>query len=255
MFSPTSSIPSDFSPTSSTPNSICTTTTPHNPQNPDKTIKFKTQKHYSSSPCTIDSCVPGFPCISCTNNPIDLSSGKKQLSSATSTRVLLPPKQDIRYVRGAKGNQLMVPAHLYDLNGKPIALVSALLDSGCTGSCINQKFVDLHGLETRKLPYPIPVYNADGTVNRDGSIKEFVKIRIKIQEHEEYIDLAVTNLGDTDLYLGYEWLIRHNPTVDWIQRSITFDNCPEECGYKIRDRKSTRLNSSHSGESRMPSSA
>ena len=118
-------------------------------------------------------------------------------------------------------------------NGSAVK-VQALVDSGCTGSCINQKFVDLHGLETRKLPYPISVYNADGTVNRDGSIKEFVKIRIKIQKHEECIDLAVTNLGDTDLYLGYEWLIRHNPTVDWIQRSITFDNCPEECGYKIR---------------------
>ena len=33
------------------------------------------------------------------------------------------------------------------------------------------------------------------------------------------------------------------------------DNLPDTLGYCLSDRKSTRLNSSHSGESRMPSSA
>ena len=47
------------------------------------------------------------------------------------------------------------------------------------------------------------------------------------------IDLAITNLGNTDLYLGYEWLIHHNPTVDWVRKTITFENCPDTCGYKL----------------------
>ncbi|PFH45041.1 hypothetical protein AMATHDRAFT_105883, partial [Amanita thiersii Skay4041] len=38
--------------------------------------------------------------------------------------------------------------------------VKALLDSGCTGSCINQEFVNKHRLNTIPLPRPIPVYNA-----------------------------------------------------------------------------------------------
>ena len=79
-----------------------------------------------------------------------------------------------------------------------------MLDSGCTGSCINQKFVDLYGLETHKLPAPVLVYNANRTINCNGAIKEFVRICIKIQEHKESIHLAVTNLDNTDLYLGYE---------------------------------------------------
>ena len=78
-------------------------------------------------------------------------------------QVLLPSNQDVHYIQGAKGNQLMVSAHLFNLNGKPIMNVSALLDSGCTGSCINQKFVDLYSLETHKLPVPVLVYNADRT--------------------------------------------------------------------------------------------
>ena len=48
------------------------------------------------------------------------------------TWVLLPSNQDVCYVQGAKGNQLMVSVHLFNLNGKPITNVSALLDSGCT---------------------------------------------------------------------------------------------------------------------------
>ena len=111
--------------------------------------------------------------------------------------------------------------------------MSALLDSGCTRSCINQKFVDLYGLETHNLPAPVLVYNADGTINCNGAIKEFVRIYIKIQEYKELIDLAITNLGNTDLYLGYEWLIHYNPTVDWVRKTITFESCPDICDYKL----------------------
>ena len=71
------------------------------------------------------------------------------------------------------------------------------------------------------------------TINCNGAIKEFVRIHIKIQKHEESIDLAITNLGNTDLYLGYKWLIHHNPTVDWVRKTITFENCPDTCGYKL----------------------
>ena len=48
--------------------------------------------------------------------------------------------------------------------------IKALLDSGCTGSCIDETFVDKHGIETRELPKPIPVYNANGTPNANGMV-------------------------------------------------------------------------------------
>ena len=49
-------------------------------------------------------------------------------------------------------------------------------------------------------------------------------------------------------YLIYQKLMRHDPAdPQWLGR----DRFVLSCG----DRKSTRLNSSHSGESRMPSSA
>ena len=53
---------------------------------------------------------------------------------------------------------------------------TALIDSGATGSCINQEYVEKHELEKQKLPIPNPVYNADGTLNKEGKIEEFIEL-------------------------------------------------------------------------------
>ena len=124
----------------------------------------------------------------------------------------------------------------------------ALLDSGATGSCVNKSFVEKHGLMIKKLPIKIPIYNANGTLNNNGSVEGFTEVRMTIGDHSERIELAITNLGSSDIFLCLKWLCLHNPDIDWSASLLSFNCCPE-------DRKSTRLNSSHSGESRMPSSA
>ena len=69
----------------------------------------------------------------------------------------------------------------------------------------------------------MPVYNADGTLNADRSIEGFVKVRMTVGNHSKWIELAVTNLGSTDIFLGLDWLQFHNPSVDWSELLITFD--------------------------------
>ncbi len=68
-----------------------------------------------------------------------------------------------------------------------------------------------HNLDTKKALIPIPVYNADGTCNQGGDITEFIELSMTIGEHHERIDLAITNLGKKDIYLGHDWLKHHNP--------------------------------------------
>ncbi len=46
-----------------------------------------------------------------------------------------------------------------------------------------------------------------------------------IKGHAERIDLAITNLGKKDIYLGHDWLKRHNPSVNWKMQSILFGQC------------------------------
>ena len=64
------------------------------------------------------------------------------------------------------------------------------------------------------MPLIILVYNADGTLNKNRSIKEFVILQLIINNYYECINFAVTELGDTNLFLGYNWLKIHNPLID-----------------------------------------
>ena len=81
-------------------------------------------------------------------------------------------KLPLYYVRSSGRRQqtlLPVVLHTMELPQRDIP-VSALLDSGCTGSCIDEDFVRQHGIVTRKTALPIPVYNADSSPNATGSI-------------------------------------------------------------------------------------
>ena len=138
-------------------------------------------------------------------------------------------KEPKRYIRGGQGRQLTVPILLATLDKNLQIQSQGLIDSGCTGSCINERLVKTHQLTTRKTPLAIPVYNADGTLNKAGAIKEYISMRMIIHNHIERIDLAVTNLGETDIFIGHEWLKKHNPSIDWIKATINFNRCPEEC--------------------------
>ena len=80
----------------------------------------------------------------------------------------------------------------------------ALLDSGATGSCVNKSFVEKHNLTVKKLLIKIPIYNANGSLNNNGSVEGFTEVRMTIGDHSERIKLAVTNLGSSDIFLGLE---------------------------------------------------
>ena len=79
-----------------------------------------------------------------------------------------------------------------------------LIDSECTRSCINQQFVVNYKIPTKWMPLVILIYNADGTLNKNGSIKEFATLQLAINDYYEHINLTVTELGDTDLFLGHD---------------------------------------------------
>ena len=82
------------------------------------------------------------------------------------------------------------------------------------------------------MPLAIPVYNIDGTLNKNRSIKEFAILQLAINDHYECIDLAIIELGDTDLFLEYDWLKIYNPSIDWVNMILSFDHCSKTCEYQ-----------------------
>ncbi len=102
---------------------------------------------------------------------------------------------------------------------------SALIDSGCTSSAIDRAFVEKHHIPTRATAAPITVYNADGSRNSSGQITAFAELCITIGDHAECIDLAITDLKDSNVFLGHDWLVRHNPLINWRTGKMIFGRC------------------------------
>ena len=57
------------------------------------------------------------------------------------------------------------------------------------------------------------VFNIDKTKN--GEVTWFVLLEVEINEHKEQINAAVTDLNSMNMFLGYNWLVKHNPEVNW----------------------------------------
>ena len=155
----------------------------------------------------------------------------RKLTTKEAVEVVSEMKRGRKFIRGTKGQDLKLRVTIESLATGSQYEADALLDSGATGSCVNKDYVEAQGLQIKKLPLPLPVYNADGTLNEGGAIEGFVEVRMLIGDHAERIELAVTNLGKTDIFLGLDWLRYHNPNIDWAESTLTFDRCPDRCGY------------------------
>jgi len=60
-------------------------------------------------------------------------------------------------------------------------------------------------------------------------------LKIEINGHKERIDAVVTDLNSTDMFLEYNWLVKHNPEVDWNKRTIQFIQCLKICRTSYQD--------------------
>ena len=105
----------------------------------------------------------------------------------------------------------------------------ALVNSGSTSSCISWKFIKKNNLDTIQLPFSITYYDADRTANKNSSVIEIVKMNMTISDHQKLIQLLVTNLGKHNLFLGYNWLQKHNPSINQKNSSISLQNYLQQC--------------------------
>jgi len=43
------------------------------------------------------------------------------------------------------------------------------------------------------------------------------------------------DLSGTDIFLEHDWLVKHNPEVNWKNGTIKFMRCPGSCTMKYKD--------------------
>jgi len=60
-------------------------------------------------------------------------------------------------------------------------------------------------------------------------------LEVEINRHKETLKAAVTDLDGTDMFLGHDWSVKHNPEVNWKNGIIKFTRCPGNCTMKHED--------------------
>ena len=95
-------------------------------------------------------------------------------------------------------------------NGKNLK-VKALVDLGCTHRGIDEQLVKDKRIQTKPINFSFEVFNADGMKN--GEVTKVASLEIEINRHKETLEAAVMDLDGTDIFLGHDWLVKHNPEV------------------------------------------
>ena len=62
-------------------------------------------------------------------------------------------------------------------------------------------------------------------------------LEIEINEHKEQLEVVIMDLNGTDMFLGHNWLVKHNPEVNWKNGIMKFTRCPGSCKMKYQDIK------------------
>ena len=91
----------------------------------------------------------------------------------------------------------------------------ALLDSGAGGKFIDQNYAKTLDLPLKTLDKLIPAINIDGTLNKKGTIKHYVNLELEGFGQPQTIRLLVTGLGKQKILLGFPWLQKNNPLINW----------------------------------------
>ena len=108
-----------------------------------------------------------------------------------------------------------------------------MVDSGCIYIGINEQLVKDKRIQTRPINFSFEVFNIDGMKN--GEVTRIAPLEIKINRHKEQLEAAVTDLNRTNMFLEHDWLVKHNPEVNWKNGMIQFTRCLGSCKMKHKD--------------------
>ena len=83
-------------------------------------------------------------------------------------------------------------------------------------------------IPVKPLHRPIPIYQSDREETSAGEVTGYVEVTMRIHNHRESIKFYITKLGKRDIFLGYTWLWKHNPEIDWVKKKVELTRCPSE---------------------------
>ena len=117
-----------------------------------------------------------------------------------------------------------VQANVKTKNRKKLK-VKALVDSRCIHTVIDEQLVKNKRIQIKLINFLFKVFNVDRTKN--GEVTRVAPLEIEINGYKKQLEAAVMDLDGIDMFLGHDWLIKHNPEVNWKNGTIWFTRCPK----------------------------
>jgi len=104
---------------------------------------------------------------------------------------------------------------------------------GATINFVDKVVIENNNLEMHKLTNPYCVINMDSTPNKIGQIIEYVQAYIEVGLHKMTQHLFVTNIENKKIMIGYLYLYKYNPNIDWQKNQWKFTRCLDICASKV----------------------
>ena len=117
-------------------------------------------------------------------------------------------------------------------NGKKLQL-KTLVNSEYAHTRINKQLVKKEKIKIELIDESFKIFNTDRTKN--GEVTRFIPLELEIDRYMEIFYTAVTDLNSIDMFLRYNWLVKHNPDVNWNKGMIQFIRCLKECKIEYQD--------------------
>jgi hypothetical protein len=114
-------------------------------------------------------------------------------------------------------NSISVPINI----GSSKQTVKTLIDSGAGDLFIDQNYTK--NFDINYLDEPVKAYNVDGTENKRGTINTYINLEFSLGERKFKERFYVTGLGKQRIILGFPWLHKYNPIIDWKKGEVTFE--------------------------------
>ena len=106
------------------------------------------------------------------------------------------------------------------------AETTVLLDSGATKHFISMQYAKELWLPIKCLQHPQPVYNVDGTQNKNGDIEHYTDLEMQTDDQRVWLWFFLTDLADQKAILGYPWFASNQPKINWAQGWINSSQLP-----------------------------
>ena len=74
-------------------------------------------------------------------------------------------------------------------------------------------------------------------ITKNGDVTRVALLKVEINGHKKTLEAVVTDLNGMDIFLGHDWLVKHNLEVNWRDSKIWFTRCPGSCKMKYQNIK------------------